>query len=142
MELLPHQKTALEFINSRLDKGVGVLHGDPAGSGKTLPALLACARAKTPGSVILWITLATIKEQLVVDGIKKFNIPLVYFLLTGTKAKRLNALQALLQAPPDIIIVNYEQILSEEELRIIAGLNISIICCYHLAFASTWIRAT
>jgi SNF2 family DNA or RNA helicase len=128
-KLLAHQKTALEFINSRLDKGVGVLHGDPAGSGKTLPALLACARANKPGQVILWITLATIKEQLVEDGIKKFDIPLVYFLLTGTKSKRLNALQALLQAPPDIIIVNYEQILSEDELRIIASLNISIICC-------------
>jgi SNF2 family DNA or RNA helicase len=131
MQLLPHQKTALEFINSRLDKGVGVLHGDPAGSGKTLPALLACARAKTPGSIILWITLATIKEQLVVDGINKFNIPLRPFTLTGTKTKRLNDLYAIKNQPSDvdIIILNYEQCLPEEEIKILAGMDISIICC-------------
>ena len=129
LNLLPHQLTALEFINSRLDKGVGVLHGDPAGSGKTLPALLACARAKAPGSVILWITLATIKEQLVEDGIYKFDIPLRTFVLTGTKTKRLNDLRALPNCTADIIIVNYEQLLSSEELNIIAGMDISIICC-------------
>jgi SNF2 family DNA or RNA helicase len=65
------------------------------------------------------------------DGIKKFNLPLKPFILTGTKTKRLNDLYAIKNQPSDIdiIILNYEQVLSDEELKLIAAMDISIICC-------------
>jgi len=110
MELLEHQKTALEFISSRLERGVGCLHSDPAGTGKTLPALLSARKFTPDGKICLWVTLASLKEQLE-NEIVKFSVPFKPLVLKGTKTKRLNAIRDAQKGGVDIVVVNYEQIL-------------------------------
>lgn len=107
IKLLPHQITALEFLNSCLDKGVGCLEADSAGTGKTLPALLSARAHTPPGRVCLWVTLASLKLQLE-NEITKFGIEFSPLVLKGTKMNRLNALSAF---KGDLLVVNYEQIL-------------------------------
>ena len=125
-ELLPHQLTALEFINSRLDKGVSVLESDPAGCGKTLPALYA-ARSHTPaGKLCLWVTLASLKQQLE-NEIIKFGVDFKPIILNGKKSDRLTALGRAQKGQADMLVVNYEELLSDQELQLIAALPISII---------------
>lgn len=128
MELLPHQKTALDIINSRLSQGVGFLESDPAGTGKTLPGLLAARQATPSGAICLWITLASLKQQLE-NEIIKFSIPFKPLLLSGTKTARLNQLRAAQAGQFDLLVVNYEQLLSDTELKIFAALPISIMVC-------------
>ena len=107
LNLLPHQKTALEFFNSRLNNNVNVLLADSAGTGKSLPALLAARKFTPNGKICLWVTLASLKLQLE-NEIIKFGIDFKPLVLSGTKAKRESALSAF---KGDLLVVNYEQIL-------------------------------
>lgn len=124
MELLEHQKTALDFLNSRLHKNIGCLHSDSAGTGKTLPALLLARKYTPENKLCLWVTLASLKLQLESE-ISKFSIPFKPLVLNGTKTKRLNAFRGLKIGECDILVVNYEQVLGHwKELE---QLPISII---------------
>ena len=133
MELLKHQISALEFIRLRLQNNLGCFLGDPAGCGKTLPALLA-ARDFTPsGSLCLFVTIASAKYQLESE-VKRFNVPFTPFVLNGSKSTRLNAIRGFKDSGADLtpdllkhdlLIINYEQILTH--VQELSELPISMI---------------
>lgn len=124
MELLLPQKQALNFLDSLLSRDLGVLHSDPAGCGKTLPVLLLARKYTPENKLCLWVTLASLKLQLESE-IEKFSVPFKPLVLNGGKTKRLNDLSRLKIGGVDILVVNYEQVLSHwKELE---QLPISII---------------
>lgn len=128
MNILHHQKSALIFLEENLNRNIGCLLGDSAGTGKTLPALLA-SRANTPaGSVCLWVTLASAKFQIETE-ISRFHIDFTPIVLPAGKTARLNALQGLqsmqAESKPVLLVINYEQILTNS--KDLSKLTISVI---------------
>jgi len=128
MELLSHQKSAIEFMNSVLSKNDGVFYGDAPGCGKTWPSLIVARKHIQPNTICLWVTLASLKYQLESE-IKKFDVDFTPIVLNGTKAERKTTLQGLSKhrtdSKPVILICNYEIILSDA--RDIVDLPISVI---------------
>lgn len=114
MTLLPHQPSAYKFLSDGLKNSIGRCHGDPAGTGKTLPALM-CAYKYTPiGKICLYVTLASAKYQ-VEEEMRKFSILFLSSILNGNKTARSKLLRELKDnrhyTAPDLLIINYEQIL-------------------------------
>lgn len=123
MQLLRHQKTALDFI---LSSKRGCALCDSAGTGKTLPALLAAEKLTRQGQVCLWITLNSLKYQLKGE-IERFKIALEPFILTGTAHNRQKILSSLPISSGAILIMNYEQVLNNPDMLKILQFPISVI---------------
>ena len=130
LNLLPHQTTGINFLVNKLNNGINPVLFDSAGTGKTLQGLNV-AREFTPiGKICLWVTLASLKNQLENEVIK-FGIDFTPIVLNGTKVKRNLTLQAAQNAlngsKPVLLIINYEELLCLPDLSFMATLPITII---------------
>jgi SNF2 family DNA or RNA helicase len=126
MELLEHQKKGIEIITQAFNKGHGFFLGDSAGTGKTLQALIPARKFTFTGSICLWITLASAKLQLP-EEIERFSLEFKPLVLIGSKTERLNDLRRVQHGEVDLLVINYEQLLSHAED--LAKLPISVIIC-------------
>src|SRR3990167_10737606 len=113
MILMPHQLTALDFLIKGFEKNINRAHLDSAGTGKTLPVLLAARKFTPVGKICLYVTLASLKYQLE-NEVKRFNVDFTPIVVNGTKTERLNVISEARRrrddTKPVLLIINYEQV--------------------------------